>query len=203
MDKVISRTSEKTVIRKRVPLGETDFAPAVITAFSSGFVSLIGVAMPLNIVAGLDLGLSFLAAGGTTVGAVAATVGFMYAVEVDSDLHAYTKDRKSGIKQIMKSVVNMALPFGQRWKVGDTAKVNLSTGRPKESLASVAYDARANGNHEVKTYTKFTPLGVYIEQEISAQPIAVWDHAFESTKEVHKFDKEKVRLEAKEKKLLL
>lgn len=203
MDKVVSTTSEKTVIRRRVPLGETDFGPAFGTAMISGFVSLVGVAMPLNVTAGLDIGLSFLAAGGTTVGAVSAAVAIMYALEVDSDLHRYTKDRKSCFKEVMKSVANMALPFGQRWQVGETANVNLSTRKPVDSLASVHYDARSNGNHEVKTYTKFTPLGVYIEQEISAQPIAVWDNAFESTKEVHKFDNEKAQLEAKEKKILL
>jgi hypothetical protein len=203
MDRVVSTTSEKTVIRRRVPLGETDFSPAVITALISGFVSTIGVAMPLNLVARIDIGLSFLAAGGTTLGAVAAAVGIMYAVEVDDDTDYYAKNKKTGFKQIMKSVANMALPFGQRWQIGDTAKINLSTRKPVDSLATVHYDARSNGNHEVKTYTKFTPLGVYIEQEISAQPIAVWDNAFESTKEVHKFDNEKAQLEAKAKKILL
>lgn len=202
MDKVVSTTSEKTVIRRRVPLSETDFGPAFGTAMVSTFVGMLGVGMPLNL-AGLDIGLSLLAAGGTIGAAVTAAIGVMYAVEVDSELDQYSKNRKSSFKEVMKSVANMALPLGQRWKAGETVKINLSTRKNADSLASVRYDARSNGNHEVKTYAKFTPLGVYIEQEISAQPIAVWDHAFESTKEVHKFDNEKAQLEAKEKKILL
>lgn len=203
MDKVVSTTSEKTVIRRRVPLGETDFGPVFGTALVSGFVSIVGVAMPLNVVAGLDIGLSFLAAGGTVGAAVGTAVGIMYAVEVEDDLYSYTKNKKTGFVQVMKSFANMVLPFGQRWQVGETSKIDLSTRKPADSLASVHYDAKSNGNHEVKTYTRFTPMGVYIEQEFQVQPIAVWDHAFESTKEVHRFDNEKAQLEAKAKKILL
>lgn len=180
---LVSQSSDKTVIRERVPFGDVDGEPVVISLVASVLASTLGVAMPLNVVAHLDMVTSFVSAGGVTALITGGVFAFNYAGEVYSDANRYSTKKYS----FFKTLTSVLLPFGQKIDAG-SGKTRLSNGkRDFDSLVSYPSASVVEATHQVNTKVKFTPLGAYIEQELVAEPLNVWDDAFKSTLSVHKF----------------
>lgn len=181
--KVVAKTSDKAIIRKRVDLSEVDFEPVIATGMISGVLSLLVVAMPLNLITDLSLGLSMLSGAGVAGVLTGGAFSFMYAYEVASESETYS----SVDVPIWKTWAGVLLPFGQKYRIG-TTKANLR--KNIESIKDLEYSPTSvtkEVTHEISSRVKFTPLGAYVEQEFTASPVAMWDDAFTSTIDVHKF----------------
>lgn len=182
-DKVISRSSNKVVVRKKVPLGDVDWEPVIGTGMMSSVVSLLAVGMPLNVIADLPMGLSLLSAAGAAMTATGFSFSLMYAQDVASESDSYSGSDVS----FWKVLAGVMFPLGQKPLTGiSRVKVNQKT----ELMNKLEYAPRSVSKevtHEISSRIKFTPVGAYIEQEFNASPVALWDDAFDTTKEVHRF----------------
>ena len=182
--KVISKTSDRTVVRERVRFNEIDEAPVFVTGVLSAMASFFGVVYPLNAIANWDLGLSFLAAGGTTAGLTSAVFLALYALAVEDESNRYS----AGKMPYLKSLVGVVFPFGQRNRTGkgQTRIYDASS----NGITKLTYNPDSivsDATHDIVTKVKFTPIGAYIEQEFIAAPTLIWDDAFKSTLSVHQF----------------
>jgi hypothetical protein len=186
--KVVAQSSNKVVLRERVKFSEVDSEPVAFVGFIGLVLSLFGVAMPLNVFAHLELGLSFLAAGGSVASVAGVTFLACYAKEVSSSASSHTISNFPYGKALAGTLV----PFGQKIKSG---KGQVRLGENKDSLKNLVYRPSGTSEvatHDIATRVKFTPLGAYIEQELTSTPSKVWDEAFNSTVSVHKFRDPKV-----------
>lgn len=190
--KVVSKTSDKTVIRERVKFSRVESEPLLFTGFIGGIASMLFVAAPLNVYAGLDLGLSFLSAGGVTAGAVGGIFALMYAGSIESDVESHApKDGKELKNLFVKTLSSVIFPAGQVINLG---KGQVKADNGKGDFTKLSYSPAKQvreATHEVTTRVKFTPLGAYVEQEYVSEPLNVWDEAFKSTLSVHKFRESK------------
>lgn len=187
--KEIIRSGEKTIVRQRVPLSDTDLEPVIMTGVGASVISILAVAMPMNLIAHIDVGLCFLAAGGVGAGVASAVFGFFYANEVESEADSYAKNQKAGFLNLVKTFGNIVFPFGQKINVGIPTKVTQPSNRDITEMTNLRYHSGEQGSHLVKSSIKFTPWGSYIQQEFTVEPIGIWDAAFDSTMQVHEFSK--------------
>lgn len=191
--KVVSKTSNKAVLQKRVAFREVDSEPVVITGVLSGIISVFAVAAPLDLAAGWPIGLAFLASSGITAAITGGVFSCLYAHEVANIADSYAPKNVP----VLKTLAGALFPFGQKSRIGST-RVNLH--KKTEEIEELAYrhsSASTEVTHEVDSRIKFTPIGAYIEQEFNASPVALWDDALNSTLEVHKFRKEENKPKSK------
>lgn len=191
--KVVSRTSNKAVVQKRVPFREVDAEPVVITGIISGVISVFAVAAPLDLAAGWDLGSSFLASGGIATAITGGLFSFLYASEVASSADNYAP----ADVPVFKALMGVLFPLGQKSRLGSTRVKLQNKTEHIEELAARHSSTSTEVTHEVNSRIKFTPKGAYIEQEFNASPVALWDDALNTTLEVHKFRKEENKLKSK------
>lgn len=191
--KTVSKSSDKTVIRARVPFRTVDDEPIFLTGLIGFPVSSIAVACPLNLAAHFDLLSSFLCAGGL-VGTVMAGI---FALEYAGEVAEQGENNSPGAIPTWRSLANTVFPFGQKIKM-EKKTVRFNADRPNISRLESGRKSSpgSDSTHEVATTIKYTPLGAYIEQEFTTQPTKVWDDAFKTTLAVHAF-REKNATDAK------
>lgn len=183
MAKIIENTSEKKVIRKRYSyLSEIGAPGAVLTLMAAEFLTTFGVAAPLDMAAGLETGDAFLVSGisGAVLAMLVAKGHFLYSLisEVESDMGRSGWDSKF---QVVKSYL---LPRSTK-KLPPMTK-QLSSGWERIATpSSHSYDNASKYNVETKVVSGI--FNSYIQQTITPTPIAVWDEAFNSAKEIYPF----------------
>ena len=185
--KVVAQSSDKTIVKKRIPLrdGINDdvLGPALIIGVP---FAVIGIPCPLNLFAHFDLLNSFLWGGGV----VGSAYAIMFALGYASETADWGEDFSPGKVSSVKSFVNTVLPFGQTVKVG---KKLVKFKEERQNIARLERgrisSSESDVTHEVTTTIKYTPMGAYIEQEFTTQPTKVWDEAFKTTLAVHAFSK--------------
>lgn len=196
--KVIEQTSDKTVLANRVGYFDSEFAPVGFFGplIGGGVVSLItaGIADMFFVTTEAAFGLS----GPVGVASAPLIAALYYSNVVSEKLEKYTGVKYSKL-DIIKRSLNALLPAGQKMKLGkETLAINETTAPNRlvgghKSVYADYYGrfSRQNPTHEVETELVFKPLGSYIKQTLVLSPAKVWDGAFESTVEVHKFKKPK------------
>jgi hypothetical protein len=203
MTKIVSATSEKTVIESRVALSEGHV----------GLLWFVGLAGPVlswmvtnlgflfvNLPTGEENLISLVAAVITAPVAVAGIHTFVVNEQVEN--YTTTSVGKWGR---LKTMVAMLAPFGQKMKTGKKSVIisgrALSPsliGGNRTKFNDYGYDdyddygyGRASkpktASHEVETELVFKPLGVYIQQTLTPSATNIWDEAYNSTVAVHQF----------------
>lgn len=197
--KVIEKSSDKTVLSNRVEYFHEYYGPVgVLAPFLGGALSLLAAA-GIGDIFFLPTDAAFGVAGPIGLATVPVIASIYYSNVVSRKLREYTgvKTSKMGI---LKNAANMFLPAGQKFKLGkesfaleDKYELNRLVGGSK-SVYSDYYGkfSKKNPTHEVETELVFKPFGSYIKQTVTQSPAKVWDSAFDSTLEVHKFKTPKV-----------
>lgn len=188
--KVVSQSSEKTVIRKRLKFTETDLYSTIGTGIFGSLGSVFVVAMPLNL-NGVHLGLSLLGAAVTGLGAAGLAFLGKYGVEAvdEFEKHITTEDEVRYSWMVLKAIGSSVLPLGQSIK----SQTKAAPGRygfseSQTDLVTYPVTYHPGSSNVVESKLKFTPRGAYIEQTITPTPGKIWDDAFASTVAVHEFD---------------
>lgn len=201
MTKIVEKSSEKTILLNRVGFKDSDPLILMLAPLGTGLASMVLVAGGLDMFFLPDEASATIGAIGATAAAASAlvTVVAVQAQTVISELESYTGTyiKKLGM---LKTTLNMLTPFGQKMKTGKKSlalskevTANLIGG--SESVHSSYYGYSGSKNktttHEVETELVFKPTGAYIKQTVVPSATSVWDEAFDSTVEVHKFRKPK------------
>lgn len=137
----------------------------------------------MNIAGHVELFLSLLTGAGVAGGLTGAVFAGMYAAEVANEADRYSaKDMST-----WKALSGVLFPFGQKPVISSSKAKLYKTMEELNSLEYKPSTTSSEATHEVISRVKYTPLGAYIEQEFIASPTNVWDDAFKSTVDVHRF----------------
>lgn len=185
MIKVLANTSEKKVLRKKYSyIGsiEASAAAAPLTLLGAELLTTFGVAAPLDMAFGFSTGDAFIVSSisGAVLAALFAKGHFLNTLmsEVESEMGRSGWDSKF---QVVKSYL---LPRSTK-KLPPMVK-QLSSGWEKIATpSSHSYDNASKYNVETKVVSGI--FNSYIEQTITPTPLAVWDEAFNSAKEIYPF----------------
>ena len=200
MTKIVSKSSDKTVLMSRVKFSDGELMPLLMTPFISAFGSLLMTAGFLDVFL-LSTEDSFAVAGMVSAASIPASVAVIHAGTVVEKLKDYTG---TVIKEKwrLKTLFSLLAPVGHKMKAGEDSVDLLNKDVSAHliggylSAHSNSYHSRSRksgtSTHEVKTELVFKPYGAYIKQTVVAAPTKIWDDAYSSTLAVHKFSKNDV-----------
>lgn len=183
MIKVLVNNSEKKVLRKKYSYwSEIGPVGGIITLMVAEFATTFGLAAPLDMAAGFETGDAFIVSGisGVVLSLLFARGHHLHSLieEVGSDMGRSGWDSKF---QVVKSFL---LPRSTK-KLPPMTK-QLSSGWERIATpSSHSYDDASKYNVETKVVSGI--FNSYIQQTITPTPLAVWDEAFESAKEIYPF----------------
>lgn len=192
--KVIEKSSDRTVLSNRVDYFDEYYGPLGVIAPLLGGVLTWIVSAGITDIVFLETAAAFVVSGPIGLATVPVVASIYYSNAVSKKLREYTGVRPSKW-EILRNAANMFVPAGQKIKLGKESfalegkdDLNRLIGGSK-SVYSDYYGRfnRKNPTHEVETELVFKPFGSYIKQTVIQSPAKVWDSAFDSTLEVHKF----------------
>lgn len=218
MTKIVSATSAKTLIESRVDLSDGPVGLLWLAGLGTPVLSFIATNISLALAAMPEGDASLIGLAVAVVSAPVA-VSAIHSHTVAAEIQEYT-GTSVGKRGKLKAMFAMLTPFGQKMETGKKSlrvsgniPAHLLGGKKSFSEYSGYYRSHRDSwdeksfrdaelTHEVETELVFRPLGVYIKQTVSPSAINIWDEAFKSTVEVHRFNKSK-KVEAKKLQLSL
>jgi hypothetical protein len=191
MTKVIVNTSEKKVLRKRYSyLSEMGVSGAALTLIVTELLATFGIAAPLDMAFGFSTDDAFIVSGVSGVGmALLFAKGHLlhdFLSKVESDMGRSGWDSKF---QVVKAFL---LPRSSK-KLPPMTKQLSSNWERIATPVSHSYDNASKYHVETKVVSGI--FSSYVEQTITPTPIAVWDEAFSSAKEIYPFGSKTTKLE--------